>query len=166
MKYKTVLKEVASRKGKNILDYKEDGKYDKAPALYRYINTTIPNAIQRIKKPLEFFAKDVKIKIEVDGEDFLIDQIMKESIYKWWRTDLNLWEEQKVFFWFITYYKYTIWKDGKVKKQYKLIKYKGEKYIKKPFVITPEVGKEEFQKDYKSNRFLVPINYELNLNKQ
>ena len=73
MKYKTVLKEVASRQGKNILDYKEDGKYDKAPALYRYINTTIPNAIQRIKKPLEFFAKDVKIKIEVDGEDFLID---------------------------------------------------------------------------------------------
>jgi len=91
---------------------------------------------------------------------------MKESIYKWWRTDLNLWEEQKVFFWFITYYKYTIWKDGKVKKQYKLIKYKGEKYIKKPFVITPEVGKEEFENDYKLNRFLVPINYELNLNKQ
>ena len=43
----------------------------------------------------------------------------KKSIYKKWRHDLKLWEE-KIKLFSITYYRYSLWSDGKVKEKFRL----------------------------------------------
>lgn len=87
------------------------------------------------------------------------------SISKEYRDDLNLWEESKYIFWFIPYYKYSIFKDGKLHiKKTLFIKNKETKKYSKCVPLPPiKVGKKEFEEKYKSNKWAVPINYELDL---
>jgi hypothetical protein len=86
-----------------------------------------------------------------------------KTLYKWWRVDCNLWEEQIKIFWFITYYRYSIWKEGKTHTHIKFKIYPKPKYLKKAYETKIYVGKKEFKEKYKSNKWLVPINKELNL---
>ena len=84
-------------------------------------------------------------------------------IYKWWRTDKCLWEEKIVVFWFIHYYKYSIWRDGKNIEHIKIFKYSKPKYLKKAIKTTIYIGKKEFKDKYNSNKYLIPLTYELDL---
>jgi hypothetical protein len=86
-----------------------------------------------------------------------------KSIYKYWRTDKYLWEEKRVIFWFIPYYKYSIWKDGKTTNKIRLAKYSKPTYIKKAIETKMYVDKKEFKEKYNSNKYLVPVNYEIQL---
>ena len=86
-----------------------------------------------------------------------------KTLYKWWRIDCNLWEEQIKILWFITYYKYSIWKEGKTHTHIKFKIYPEPKYLKKAHETKVYVGKREFEEEYKSNKWLVPINKEINL---
>lgn len=90
----------------------------------------------------------------------------KKTIHKHWREDLYKWEEKKTFI-FIPYYVYSIWKDGKTKIKYSLIKKskRNAKYIKKAFKTNIYVGKKEFKEVYNNNKYLVPINFVLDLNR-
>jgi len=94
---------------------------------------------------------------------FAVRSAFSKSIYKWWRIDKYLWEEKVIIFWFIPYYKYSIWKNGKTITHIKLIKYPNPKYLKKPVITTVYVGKKEFEEKYKGNKHLVPLNFELDL---
>lgn len=85
------------------------------------------------------------------------------SKYKWWREDKYLWEEKIILFWVIPYYKYSIFKNGKLKKHIKLFKYSKPLYLKGSVKTNVYVGKKEFETVYNSNKWLVPTNYELNL---
>ncbi|QIG62297.1 hypothetical protein [Tenacibaculum phage JQ] len=87
----------------------------------------------------------------------------RKTAYKWYRSDCNLWEEKKIVFWFIPYYEYSIWKYGKLNKKTRITKYKNPKYIKKAIVTKVYVGKKEFKEKYNNNKYLVPINFELDL---
>lgn len=88
------------------------------------------------------------------------------TLLKEYRQDLNLWEERKNIFWFIPYYKYLIWREGKlnVEKTIFIKSRKTKKYFK--FVPLPpiKVGRKEFEEKYKGNKWIVPTNYELDLN--
>ena len=50
-----------------------------------------------------------------------------KTIYKWWRIDNNIWEEKVKILWFATYYKYSIWKEGKTHTHIKLKAYPNPK---------------------------------------
>lgn len=89
-----------------------------------------------------------------------------KTLYKWWRIDNNLWEEKIKILWFITYYKYSIWREGKTHTHIKLKAYAEPKYFKKVHETKVYVGKKEFAETYKNNKWLVPINKELNLELQ
>ena len=86
-------------------------------------------------------------------------------IYKKYRFDLNLWEERKKIFWFILYYKYLIFKKGKLYIQRTL--FLKNKETKKYFKFIPfqklKVGSKEFKEKYKNNKWLVPVDCELDL---
>lgn len=86
-----------------------------------------------------------------------------KTIYKWWRIDNNIWEEKVKILWFATYYKYSIWKEGKTHTHIKLKAYPNPKYLKKAHETKIYVGKKEFEETYKNNKWLVPITKELNL---
>jgi len=94
---------------------------------------------------------------------FVVRSAFSKNLYKWWRTDKYLWEEKKIIFWFIPYYRYSIWKDGKTITHIKIKKYAKPKYLKKAINTTIYVGKKEFEEKYKSNKYLVPLNFELDL---
>jgi hypothetical protein len=110
------------------------------------------------------------IKTKEKLDEFLIkvntfykNNILPKSIYKWWRTDCELWEEKVKIFTFITYYEYSIWKNGVT---YKKLRFKSKpkaKYITGPFISKIYVGKKEFKSKYNSNKYMIPINKELNL---
>ena len=87
------------------------------------------------------------------------------SVYKYWRMDVGLWEEKLLMLWFIPYYRYSIWKDGKTIKYIRLIKYSNPKYLKKAIKTVIYVGKKEFEEKYNNNKYLVPLNYVLDLTK-
>ena len=53
-----------------------------------------------------------------------------KTLYKWWRVDKNLWEEKVKMLWFITYYKYSIWIEGKAHTHIKFRTYPQPRYIK------------------------------------
>lgn len=87
------------------------------------------------------------------------------TILKEYRQDLNLWEEKKYIFWFIPYYQYSIWEKGKlnVEKTLFVKSNKTKKYLKFIPLQPVKVGRKEFEEKYKSNKWIVPINYELDL---
>ena len=91
---------------------------------------------------------------------------MQREIYKWYRLDKDLWEQKIVLFWFITVYRYSIWRMGKTTVKYRLLKYKNPEYLKKAIKTEIYVGKKEFEEKYKNNKYLVPINYVLDLNRE
>jgi hypothetical protein len=86
-----------------------------------------------------------------------------KTIYKWWRIDCNIWEEKVKILWFINYYKYSIWIKGKTLTRIRFKIYPEPKYLKKAHETKVYVGKKEFEENYKNNKWLVPINKELNL---
>lgn len=86
-----------------------------------------------------------------------------KTLYKWWRTDCSIWEEKVKILWFINYYKYSIWKEGKAHTHIKFKIYPEPKYLKKAHETKMYVGKKEFEETYKNNKWVVPINKELNL---
>ena len=94
---------------------------------------------------------------------FVRRSVFSKKLYKWWRTDKYLWEEKRIIFWFITYYRYTIFKNGKTFEHIKLWKYSEPKYLKKAIKSTIYVGKKEFEEKYNCNKYLVPLNFELDL---
>lgn len=94
---------------------------------------------------------------------FVVRSAFSKSLYKWWRADKYLWEEKRIIFWFIPYYKYSIFKEGKTIKHIKLKKYSKPKYLNKAIKTTIYVGKKEFEEKYNGNKYLVPLNFELDL---
>lgn len=95
--------------------------------------------------------------------------VVTNSVYKEYREDLKLWEEKIIIFWGIHYYIYSIFRYP-MEKEYRcktlFIKSpKTKKYFK--FVPLPpvKVGRKEFEEVYKNNKWMIPINYELDLNR-
>ena len=93
----------------------------------------------------------------------IVRSAFSKNLYKFWRKDKYLWEEKRIIFWFIPYYKYSIWKHGKTITHIKILKYPKPKYLKKAIKTTIYVGKQEFKEEYNGNKHLVPLNYELDL---
>ena len=104
-----------------------------------------------------------KLRKKVFAIVFVVRSAFSKSLYKWWRADKYLWEEKRIIFWFIPYYRYTIFKNGKTFKHIKLWKYSEPKYLKKAIKSTIYVGKKEFEEKYNCNKYLVPLNFELDL---
>ena len=84
-----------------------------------------------------------------------------KTIHKWYREDLNLWEEKKRVL-FFNLYVYSIFKDGKLNKKTRLFKYPNPVYLKAALNTKIFVTKEEFINKYKGNKYLVPLDYHLN----
>ena len=89
--------------------------------------------------------------------------LKSESIYKKWRKDVNLWEEKLLFFSLIHYYEYSIWKNGKVYKHIRFRRYSNPEYLDKAYETKVYIGKREFTEKYNSNKWAVPVNYEIDL---
>jgi len=84
-----------------------------------------------------------------------------------YRLDLNMYECRKKLFGFIPYYEYSIWADGKTKTKYRLFRMRvnyASYFTFKPLPI-PKVGRSEFESVYKSNKWMIPVNYELDSSK-
>jgi hypothetical protein len=79
--------------------------------------------------------------------------------------DIDLWEEKKKVFWFIPYYRYTIFKNGKLLCEKTLfIKNKKTKEYFKFVPLSPiRINKKDLQEKYNGNKWIVPVNYELDL---
>ena len=107
--------------------------------------------------------KDKLKKLKLCRIYYFIRSNYNITIHDWYRNDCNMWEEKKKIFWFINYYKYSIWKQGKTHVHIKLNKYPNPIYQKKPYETKIYVGKKEFKETYKSNKWIIPINKELNL---
>lgn len=86
-----------------------------------------------------------------------------KTIYKYWRFDRNLWEEKVRVVWFISYYKYSIFKEGDIHTHIRFKIYPDPKYVKKAYQTRIYVGREEFKEVYKNNKWIIPINRDLNL---
>lgn len=94
----------------------------------------------------------------------IINFFIPKREYRWYRTDLNMWEDKFIFLNFIRYYKYSIWLRGKTIKKIKFLKIKNQIYIKEVIELGKlQVGKKEFKELYNNNKWLIPINKELNL---
>lgn len=92
--------------------------------------------------------------------------MIKKSIYKKYRVDLSMWEEKRLLFWIIPYYVYSIWENGMLNTKIRLFlinKNKG-KYFILPSEQKIKIGKSEFSEKYKNNKWIIPLNYELDLN--
>lgn len=89
---------------------------------------------------------------------------MFTEIYKWYRQDKTLWESKISILGIMFFYKYSIWRNGKTKTHYRFFKYKKPIYLKKAITTHIYVGKNEFETKYKGNKYLVPLNYKLDLN--
>lgn len=95
--------------------------------------------------------------------------IIPEEFYysktKQYRMDLNLWEEEFIIFWFIHYYEYSIWKEGKICGEFRLFKknWRRIRYFSFFELPTIKIGKKEFEEKFKSNKWTIPMNYELDL---
>jgi len=115
--------------------------------------------------PVGKYLKDsliAKIKTLLKGKE----KITPEKKY---RIDLQYWEEKSYLFGIIPIYKYHKWaKKPKTlinvffKRKSKTCKYSPDAVIPLPPIV---IGREEFARKYNNNKWLIPINYELNLDK-
>ena len=85
--------------------------------------------------------------------------------YKKYRSDKQLWEECRVIFKFIKYFKYSIFKNGKLHKHWKLFPYPNPTYMGCNPLSNPTIGRKTFETEYKSNIYLVPLDYQVDLDK-
>jgi hypothetical protein len=74
-----------------------------------------------------------------------------------------MWEE-KIKFLFITYYKYSIFENGKLRYYHRLFKHPNPKYLKAAIKTEIVIGKKQFQDEYNGNKWTVPINIVVDLN--
>lgn len=83
-----------------------------------------------------------------------------KSEYKYFNLTHKLWEEKILLFHFIPVYIYSIRKGAKLKKFYKLFKYRNSKYIKKPVNTQINITLEEGIKQFGS-KWSIPTNYNI-----
>ncbi len=76
-----------------------------------------------MKHPVRIFDLQGKLKYSSDPKDNEGFKAKKPNKKKW-RKDLGLWEEEKQFINTITYYIYSIFKDGKLRKHARLFKHR------------------------------------------
>lgn len=93
----------------------------------------------------------------------LIDKASPKALYKCWRIDCNLWEEQIKILWVIKYYRYSIFVNGKIDAHIKLTMYPNPNYLKRARESKVYVGRKEFEEKYNGNKWIVPINKEIDL---
>ena len=93
-------------------------------------------------------------------------RILKRK-YKEYRIDLSKWEEKFIFFHFISIYRYSIWKDGYLRVKWRLHKKRNAEYFHRPKAdnFLYPIGRQEFKEKYHSNKWLIPINCRLDLNR-
>lgn len=81
-----------------------------------------------------------------------------------YRTDINS-RETKVSFWGLSLYRYSKPTGiNKSKISYRLIKHPNPKYLNEAIFTNVYVGRKQFKEQYGGNKWIVPINYILDLN--
>lgn len=119
-----------------------------------YRKLTCEGKLVKEEKGVKFFNKWA-----IKYSDIKINKIhIKKVVYKWWREDKNIWEECLSIFG-VKIYKYY----SKDSIKYRLFKYKNPKYLKKARVTNIYVGRKEFEEEYNNNKWIIPINYILDL---
>ena len=72
--------------------------------------------------------------------------------YKWFREDKRLYEEHLIILGFLNLYRYSIWKEGSLRKFYRLTKYKNPKYLKKAINTSHLVPKHDWLKEMREKK--------------
>lgn len=115
--------------------------------------------------------------LKVKGK--LYNWLVRQSVFKFlnairpaffsgdknFRTDLHLYEQEFIFFWLLRWYSYSVWKQGRLHTKIKLLKIQPETAEYFYFHELPpiRVGRVELAERYQNNKWLVPINYQLDL---
>lgn len=106
----------------------------------------------------QYFPETRKQKFERKfGKMFKI--AIRKTIYKWWRDDLQKWEEKKVWFGLFVIYNYSIFKDGKFTSNYTLKAIPNSVYMKKPTITKLFVGQKYLREECKGSKWQIPTNY-------
>lgn len=88
-----------------------------------------------------------------------------ENKYKLFRLDLGWWESEMILLWAIRFYKYEVFVHGETLTHVSLRirKRKQAKYFHFKELPKIKIGKKEFDEQYNGNRWLIPLNFELDL---